>query len=544
MTRDTGAEWKTITFNLPSNAGGIEYISVKHDDPNTAWVALSGYGVPGVYQYSALDSTWTNISSGLPPIPVYCVIENKQSTKELQLFAGTELGIYLKRGDRDWIPYTNGLPNVRVGEIEMYYAAHPGDSRLRAATYGRGLWESPVPAAPESGFAVSNAPVCFGQSAALNLAEYFGDIQWQQSADGVSGWENVTTGSGANDPDYQTDGLTSTLYYRAEVSQPEFEPQYSNVIEIPILPLPDDAGPISGIDTLCEGSQGILFSIDSVANATSYTWTLPDGVSGTSTSDSITVDFAEAKGNIEIQVHAKSGECDGGSSALIVTVMPNPVAPLADSILQPTCTVPTGIVHLTNLPDSGTWVMTNLVDSSSFTGEGNTYDLVDLLPGLYYYGITNAQGCSSGSSGAMVVLPQPVTPPTPTITVNEYVLHSDAANGNQWYDDNGPISGATGQDYTATSGGHYYVIVTLNGCSSPASNTIELFNESIDPGPHATSISIFPNPVKEEMHIKVNGISGLLNYSVINSLGQVVSHGSMTHETMVNTSSFSPGLYL
>ncbi|HJW31578.1 MAG TPA: T9SS type A sorting domain-containing protein, partial [Saprospiraceae bacterium] len=47
-----------------------------------------------------------------------------------------------------------------------------------------------------------------------------------------------------------------------------------------------------------------------------------------------------------------------------------------------------------------------------------------------------------------------------------------------------------------------------------------------------------------EMHIKVNGISGLLQYSVINSLGQVVSHGSMTHETMVNTSSFSPGLYL
>ena len=55
-----------------------------------------------------------------------------------------EMGVYFKKGTDNWIAYNTGLPNVSVGELEFYYALNPSDSKLRVATYGRGLWETPV----------------------------------------------------------------------------------------------------------------------------------------------------------------------------------------------------------------------------------------------------------------------------------------------------------------------------------------------------------------------------------------------------------------
>jgi hypothetical protein len=63
-------------------------------------------------------------------------------------------------------------------------------------------------------------------------------------------------------------------------------------------------------------------------------------------------------------------------------------------------------------------------------------------------------------------------PATPVITANDKVLHSNVASGNQWYNENGLINGATNQDYTVTSDGKYFVIVTASGCSSDSSNII------------------------------------------------------------------------
>ena len=40
---------------------------------------------------------------------------------EVQLYVGTELGIYFKKGANNWIPFNTGLPNVQIGEIEIYY---------------------------------------------------------------------------------------------------------------------------------------------------------------------------------------------------------------------------------------------------------------------------------------------------------------------------------------------------------------------------------------------------------------------------------------
>ena len=143
-TADGGISWANITGSLPVGSGSITSIAVKSDDEKTLWVTLGGYNTSKVFQSVNSGTTWTDLSAGLPAIPAYSIVQNTQINTEIQLYVGTEVGIYFKKGSDNWMAYNTGLPNVSIGEIEIYYAANPQDSRLRAATFGRGLWESPV----------------------------------------------------------------------------------------------------------------------------------------------------------------------------------------------------------------------------------------------------------------------------------------------------------------------------------------------------------------------------------------------------------------
>ncbi len=141
-TTDGGTSWSNITGTLPVGSSLITYFSVKNDDPNTVWVSMGTYTANRVYQTTDGGATWTSISSGLPNIPVMCVIQNKQNTSDVELYAGTDVGVYLKVGAADWQLFSTNLPTLVVNELEIYYDANPGNSKLYAGTYGRGMWVS------------------------------------------------------------------------------------------------------------------------------------------------------------------------------------------------------------------------------------------------------------------------------------------------------------------------------------------------------------------------------------------------------------------
>lgn len=150
-TANGGTNWTNITGSLPTGSTSITYISVKDDDPTTVWVSLGQYNSNGVFESTDAGSTWTNVSAGLPPIPVMCVIQNKLNTAEVELYAATDVGVYVRIGSGTWSLFSDGLPNVVVNEIEIYYnMASPGLSRLLAATSGRGLWESELYTPPDT----------------------------------------------------------------------------------------------------------------------------------------------------------------------------------------------------------------------------------------------------------------------------------------------------------------------------------------------------------------------------------------------------------
>ena len=92
---------------------------------------------------------------------------------------------------------------------------------------------------------------------------------------------------------------------------------------------------------------------------------------------------------------------------------------------------------------------------------------------------------------------------TSAITLNGNVLQSSAATGNQWFNQNGLISGATNQNYTPTINGDYYTIVTVNGCSSDISNKIHIVINGIkNSAENNEKINIYPNPVTNELFIE------------------------------------------
>ena len=131
-----GGTWTDITGTLPVASNYLTDAVMSDTDPRLIWVTFSGYNAgQKVYKSADGGSTWTNISGGLPNIPVNCVVYERVATNPI--YIGTDAGVYyLRDGLPNFIPFKNGLPNVIVDELEIHY----GSKTIVAATYGRGVW--------------------------------------------------------------------------------------------------------------------------------------------------------------------------------------------------------------------------------------------------------------------------------------------------------------------------------------------------------------------------------------------------------------------
>lgn len=133
--------WKNYTpVDNPTGADScfITMIAVHPKDPNTLWVSVSGYKAgKKVYRSTDGGKNWTNMSESLPNLPVNCIVYQNDANDAL--YVGTDVGVFYRNaGMSQWRRYNQGLPNVVVTEMEIQYMA----GKIRAATFGRGLWEA------------------------------------------------------------------------------------------------------------------------------------------------------------------------------------------------------------------------------------------------------------------------------------------------------------------------------------------------------------------------------------------------------------------
>nr|MBK9652486.1 T9SS type A sorting domain-containing protein [Bacteroidota bacterium] len=183
LTSNGGTNWTTIS-SLPP--GTISAIECSNTDPNKAWVTFSGFtNANKVFQTNDKGATWINLSSSIPNVPVNCILYVENSNDEL--YIGTDVGVFFKDASINiWQPFLTGLPRVIVTQLELYYAT----GKIRASTYGRGMWESDLYVAgsypPGAAFGSDNKIACPG--AAVHYTDYSSGqpTQWNWSFPGGS----------------------------------------------------------------------------------------------------------------------------------------------------------------------------------------------------------------------------------------------------------------------------------------------------------------------------------------------------------------------
>ncbi len=145
FTANGGSSWTQA--GMPANNGS--YTSyVWFDRVNPAVVYAASVAPSGtknhLWKSTNSGASWTTLDgsaaapNGLPfGIPVHVV--QTDPTDPNTLYAGTDFGVYAStNGGTSWARYGAGLPMVAVRDL---YLA-PDGSFIRAATFGRGVWEA------------------------------------------------------------------------------------------------------------------------------------------------------------------------------------------------------------------------------------------------------------------------------------------------------------------------------------------------------------------------------------------------------------------
>ncbi len=238
--------WTDLDAGLP--LGGSFYpldIEIHPTDPNTVWIAFNG----NIYESTDGGSTWTDISGTLPAINLNTIVFDDHSPVEA-MYVGMDVGVYYRDNTlADWELYSTGLPNVEITELEIYYdSACRNEDKLKASTYGRGLWEAdlkdPGSVAPVACFTASTLEACLGATVVFsdNSAYNPTDFAWSISP-GTYNFVNSTSATSAN-PEVvfnalgaYTIELTATNGNGSDVKT---RTNYVNVVAYVGLPLNED----------------------------------------------------------------------------------------------------------------------------------------------------------------------------------------------------------------------------------------------------------------------------------------------------------------
>ena len=156
--------WHDMSDSLPLSAQPVLAIETVHGEDSTVYISFNYR----VWKSGDLGATWDELEGELPSLPINTLVYDTTGTGGL--YAGTDMGVYYwDNADSTWHDFSAGLPMaVRVTELELFPGAGPTEpKRLRAGTYGRGMWESDTYGEP-----VGFPPLAYLESASGETSIY------------------------------------------------------------------------------------------------------------------------------------------------------------------------------------------------------------------------------------------------------------------------------------------------------------------------------------------------------------------------------------
>ncbi len=314
---------------------------------------------------------------------------------------------------------------------------------------------SPVPTQPGS---ISGATtVCQGTSQGYSIASVSGatSYTWAYSGGGSPG------GSGTSVTFSPTTSgtLSVTANNACGISS-------QRTLSITVTQTPAQPGSISGNTTACQGASEV-YSIGAVSGATSYTWTLPSGWSGNSSTTSINVIPGNSGGSISVIANNSCGSSSPRS--LNVTSVQIPSV----SVNPPNVSICLGGngVQLQATAGAQNYSWTPALGLSSTNGQTVTANPATTTT---YTVLATSGNCSSSATSTVTVSSQitaSISPSNPIICASDPVtLTSSPGTSYGW---SGPVGfTASTQSITVSTPGYYNVVVTNpGGCNGSASAT-------------------------------------------------------------------------
>jgi len=297
--------------------------------------------------------------------------------------------------------------------------------------------------------AISQTSICANQTVDLSLVGSAGLIQWQSAPNAGGAWTNITD---ETDPNFTTDGLTSDVCFRAEITGcgPLV---YSNIVCVTVNPAPT----VSIVDqTICAGESATLTASPSAGGGT-YTWT-PGG----QTTNSITVSPGVTT---TYDVEYVLNNCPGNASG---TVTVNPLPTTLNLVNGEICVGES--ITLSSNPDvaGGTFI---------WSPGGQTSSDITVSPGVTttYSLLYEIDGCELTETVDVIVNPIPTlilnSPSVCGSTAATVTATPNPAGGTFLWNTGATTSSITVSPATSTT---YDVEYTLNGCSVTGSTTVTI----------------------------------------------------------------------
>lgn len=266
-------------------------------------------------------------------------------------------------------------------------------------------------------------------------------------------------------------------------------------------PLPDNAGTVTGLATVCQGQSGVIYTVPAIANATGYTWTLPagSGITSGANTNTITVDFSVSATSGTITVMG-TNQC-GNSAASSLNVTVNSIPSDAGVISGPAsvCQGQTGVSFTVPVISGAVnyqWAVPSGATIAS--GSGTNSIAVDFSSGAVSGNITvyGSNSCGNGSTSSYAVTVETLPSAAGSISGT-----SPVCQGNSGIVFSVPaIVGATGYTWSVPAGavitnGANTNTVTIDFSGTASSGTISVFGTNLCGNGSPSSFDVIVNSI-------------------------------------------------
>ncbi len=138
---DAGENWTQMT-GLPDRM--CTDIALHPTDNQQAFCTFSGFGTAHLYYTSDGGANWAAFINGLPDVPTNSVVFDPDFPQTA--YIANDLGVYIIKDADDMEnaiaePYQTGLPGAILA---VHLDIQDSGRKLRVATHGNGVWESPL----------------------------------------------------------------------------------------------------------------------------------------------------------------------------------------------------------------------------------------------------------------------------------------------------------------------------------------------------------------------------------------------------------------